>query len=122
VEELPVHQSPQEARRRFHAPSMYLRLPLDILTIFFLFKFVKRPLRFFGLGGSALFAAGSIIVGYLGLYRIFAFGGIADRPLLILGALLMTLGAQLFSIGLLGELLIFTHSHVPDYQVHEALE
>jgi glycosyltransferase involved in cell wall biosynthesis len=122
IAELPVQQSRYDARQRPYAPGMYLRRLLDILTVFFLFKFTKRPLRFFGLLGSQLFIAGAIVVGYLGLYRLFGFGAIAGRPLLILGALFLILGAQLFSIGLLGELLIFTHSHVPDYQVHEILE
>jgi hypothetical protein len=122
VAELPVQQSRYYVRQRLYAPGMYLRRLLDILTVFFLFKFTKRPLRFFGLVGSQLFVAGAIVVGYLGLYRLLEFGAIAGRPLLILGALFMILGAQLFSIGLLGELLIFTHSHVPDYQVHEILE
>jgi glycosyltransferase involved in cell wall biosynthesis len=122
VAELPVQQSRYDARQRLYAPGMYLRRLLDILTVFFLFKFTKRPLRFFGLLGSQLFIAGAIVVGYLGLYRLLEFGAIAGRPLLILGALFMMLGAQLFSIGLLGELLIFTHSHVPDYHVHEILE
>ena len=109
VVELPVRQSRHDLKRRPYGPGMYLHRLLDILTVFFLFKFTKKPLRFFGLVGSELFIAGAIIVGYLGLYRLFEFGGIAGRPLLILGALLMMLGAQLFSIGLLGELLIFTH-------------
>jgi glycosyltransferase involved in cell wall biosynthesis len=122
VVELPVRQSRHDLKRRPYGPGMYLHRLLDILTVFFLFKFTKKPLRFFGLVGSELFIAGAMIVGYLGLYRLFAFGGIAGRPLLILGALLMMLGAQLFSIGLLGELLIFTHAHVQDYQVDEILE
>jgi glycosyltransferase involved in cell wall biosynthesis len=122
VVELPVKQSRHDMKRRPYGPGMYLRRLLDILTVFFLFKFTKKPLRFFGLVGSELFIAGAIVVGYLGLYRLFAFGAIAGRPLLILGALLMMLGAQLFSIGLLGELLIYTHSHVRDYQVDEILE
>jgi glycosyltransferase involved in cell wall biosynthesis len=122
VVELPVRQSRHDVQRRPDGPGMYLRRLLDILTIFFLFKFTKRPLRFFGLVGSELFLAGAIVVGYLGLYRLLEFGAIAGRPLLILGALLMMLGAQLFSIGLLGELLIFTHAHVQDYQVDEILE
>jgi hypothetical protein len=122
VAELPVRQGRHDIRRGPYGPGMYLRRLLDILTVFFLFKFTKTPLRFFGLLGSELFIAGAIVVGYLGLYRLFAFGGIAGRPLLILGALLMMLGAQLFSIGLLGELLIFTHAHGQDYQVDEILE
>lgn len=122
VVELPVRQSRQDVQHRPYGLGTYLRRLLDILTVFFLFKFTKRPLRFFGLVGSELFIAGAIVLGYLGLYRLFGFGGIAGRPLLILGALLMMLGAQLFSIGLLGELLIFTHSHDQDYQVKEILE
>ena len=122
VVELPVRQSRHDLKRRPYGPGMYLHRLLDILTVFFLFKFTKKPLRFFGLVGSELFIAGAMIVGYLGLYRLFAFGGIAGRPLLILGTLLIMLGAQLFSIGLLGELLIFTHAHVQDYQVDEILE
>jgi glycosyltransferase involved in cell wall biosynthesis len=122
VVELPVQQCRHHAQRRFHVPGMYLRRLLDILTVFFLFKFTKRPLRFFGLVGSQLFVAGAIVVGYLGLYRLLEFGAIAGRPLLILGALLIIVGAQFFSIGLLGELLIFTHAHAQDYQVHEILE
>jgi glycosyltransferase involved in cell wall biosynthesis len=122
VVELPVQQSSQDAQRGLYAPGMYLRRLLDILTVFFLFKFTKRPLRFFGLLGSQLFVAGAIVVGYLGVYRLLGIGEIAGRPLLILGALLTILGAQLFSIGLLGELFIFSQSHVRDYQVREILE
>jgi hypothetical protein len=122
VVELPVRQSPRDRRRRPYRPAAYLRRLLDVLTVFFLFKFTRKPLRFFGLVGSTLFIAGAIVVGYLGLYRLLDFGGIAGRPLLILGVLFMMLGAQLFSIGLLGELLIFTHAHDQDYQVKEILE
>jgi glycosyltransferase involved in cell wall biosynthesis len=122
VVELPVPQSRHDVKRGLYRPGMYLCRLLDILTVFFLFKFTKRPLRFFGLVGSELFIAGAMVVGYLGLYRLLDFGGIAGRPLLILGALLIILGAQLFSIGLLGELLIFTQSPARDYQVNEILE
>jgi glycosyltransferase involved in cell wall biosynthesis len=122
VVEQPVQQSGREVGRRLYAPGLYLGRLLDILTIFFLFKFTKKPLRFFGLVGAQLFVAGALVVGYLGLYRVLAFGGIAGRPLLILGALLVILGAHFFSIGLLGELLIFTHSQGRDYQVQEILE
>jgi glycosyltransferase involved in cell wall biosynthesis len=122
VAELPVQQSGHEAKRWIYAPGMYLRRLLEVLTVFFLFKFTKRPLRFFGLLGCQLFIAGTAILGYLGLYRLLGVGSIAGRPSLFLGALIMILGAQLFSIGLLGELLIFTHSHARDNQVYEILE
>ena len=110
VVEVPVQQSPRDAKRRVYRPGIYVRKLLDILTVFFLFKFTKKPLRFFGLVGSGIFGAGAIITGYLGLYRLLGLGPVAGRPLLILGSLLVVLGLQLFSIGLLGEIIIFTHA------------
>lgn len=123
IVEVSVRQSLQDKKRRIYNPGVYLRRLLDILTLFFLFKFTKKPLRFFGLLGSALSGSGAVILGYLGLYKLLGLGGIAGRPLLILGVLLMVLGVQLFSIGLLGEVIIFTHaSETKDYQVKEILK
>lgn len=123
ITEVSVRQSVHDTPRRVHRPGLYLRRLLDILTLFFLFKFTKKPLRFFGLIGSSLLGAGALITGYLGLYRLLGFGGIADRPLLVLGVLAMVLGVQLFSIGLLGEIIIFTHARdIKEYQVDEILE
>lgn len=123
VEEVQVRQSIHDAKRRLYGPGVYLRRLLDILTLFFLFKFTKKPLRFFGLVGSGLFGVGTVIIGYLGLYRLLGLGGIANRPLLILGVLLMVLGVQLFSIGLLGEIIIFTHARkMEEYTVERILD
>ncbi len=122
VEEVNVRQSGQDLNRRVYSPGVYIRRLLDLLTIFFLYKFTKKPLRFFGLIGSGIASAGVIITAYLGLYRLLGFGGIAGRPILILGVLLMVLGVQLFSIGLLGEIIIFTHARdIKDYQLKEIL-
>jgi hypothetical protein len=123
IAEIPVRQSPLDAKRRLYRPGLYLRRLLDILTLFFLFKFTKKPLRFFGLVGSGIFGCGAIITGYLGLYRILGFGPLADRPLLILGTLLMVLGVQVLSVGLLGEIIIFTHAgDDQEYKVREVLD
>lgn len=123
VVETPVQQNVQDKKSRLQNPGIYLRRLLDILTLFFLFKFTRKPLRFFGLVGSSLFGTGTLIAIYLAVYRIMGLGGIAGRPLLVLGVLLMVLGIQLFSIGLLGEIIIFTHaSETKDYQINEVLE
>lgn len=123
VTEIQVKQSRHDAKRRVFRPGVYLRRLLDILTLFFLFKFTKKPLRFFGLVGSALSVVGAAILGYLGLYRLLGFGAIAGRPLMILGVLLMVLGVQLFSIGLLGEIIIFTHARrVKEYSIDKILQ
>lgn len=123
VEEIRVQQSRHDLKRRIYQLGIYLRRLLDILTLLFLFKFTKKPLRFFGLIGSGLFGSGAGILGYLGVYWMLGEGPIAGRPLLILGVLLMVLGVQLFSIGLLGEIIIFTHARdVKEYQIKEILE
>ena len=123
IAEIPVRQHPKDRGTRIQKPGIYLRRFLDILIVFFLTKFTKKPLRFFGLIGSTLFLTGSFVTLYLAIYRIFGYGGIADRPLLVLGVLLMVLGVQLLSIGLIGEIVIFTHAReIKDYRVKETME
>jgi glycosyltransferase involved in cell wall biosynthesis len=120
IVEIAIPQHPMDRAIRIRKPGVYLRRILDILTVFFLTKFTKKPLRFFGLIGSMLFIGGTLITLYLGLYRILGFGGIAERPLLLLGVLLMVLGVQLLSIGLIGEIVIFTHARqIKEYRIDE---
>jgi glycosyltransferase involved in cell wall biosynthesis len=123
IAEVAVGQHPLDHGMRLRAPGVYLRRMLDILIVLFLAKFTKKPLRFFGLIGMLLFVGGSAVTLYLGLYRLLGFGGIAERPLLLLGVLLMVLGVQLLSIGLIGEIVIFTHARqLKDYKVQEILD
>lgn len=121
VEELPLAQSPLDVRPKLYRPGIYLRRALDVATMIFLFKFTEKPLRFFGLVGLGMAAVGGLITLYLGLYRLFGFGPLANRPLLILGTLLLVLGAQALSIGLLGELVIFTHARAVDEPLAEEI-
>jgi len=102
--------------------GVYIRRLLDILTIVFLVKFTKKPLRFFGLIGSLLFGSGFIISIHITIHK-FLGNPIADRPLLILGVLLIVLGIQLISIGLIGEIIIFTHAKkIKEYNIEKILE
>ena len=85
-------------------------------------RYPRIEVRFFGLLGTAAFGAGLVITLYLGVYRILGLGGISNRPLLVLGALLLVLGVQSVSLGLLGEIIIFTHARrVSEYRVAEIL-
>jgi hypothetical protein len=123
ISEVPVQQSHHDFKRRVRRPGIYLRRLLDLLTLFFLLKFTKKPLRFFGLVGSLLSGLGGLILAYLGIYRLLELGPIAGRPLLVLGVLLIVMGLQLFSVGLLGEIIVFTHAReLKDYQIEEILE
>jgi hypothetical protein len=95
---------------------------LDIFTVFFLVRFTKKPLRFFGMIGVTLFAIGALLVTWLVIERIFLGQGLTQRPALLLSTLLVVLGLQLFALGLLGELIIFTHARqVRDYQIDAVL-
>lgn len=122
IVEVSVQQSPHDAKKRVYGPGVYLRRLLDILTLFFLYKFTRKPLRFFGLVGSGIFFAGAILTAYLGVDRLLGVP-LASRPLLILGVLWMVFGVQLFSIGLLGEIIIFTHARdLKEYHTQEIVK
>ena len=73
-------------------------------------KFTKKPLRFFGLVGSTLFGLGLVATIYLIGERLMFNVALADRPALILSSLLIVLGVQIIAIGLIGEIIIFTHA------------
>ncbi len=123
VGEVPVRQSETDKKRIVSHPGVCLKRMLDLLTLFFLFKFTKRPLRFFGLFGSGLFGAGGLIAVVTVLLQLLGHETLVGRPLLIMGVLLMVMGVQLFSIGLLGEIIVFTHARKSkDYTVSRFLE
>jgi glycosyltransferase involved in cell wall biosynthesis len=122
IAEIPVRQSFRDVQRRVYGPGVYLRRLLDILALYFIYKFTRKPLRFFGLVGSAIFGTGAILTGYLAIDRLLGVP-LASRPLLILGVLWMVFGVQLFSIGLLGEIIIFTHARdLKEYHTEEIVE
>ena len=63
------------------------------------------------------------MIAYLGMDRLLFSEPLADRPALLLGALLLVLGMQIFALGLLGELIIFTHARgLKDYRVEEIIQ
>jgi glycosyltransferase involved in cell wall biosynthesis len=122
VREVPMPQRSEDRGTRYYGTGVYLGRLLDILTIFFLMKFTRTPLRFFGLLGVGLFAAGFAIDLLVAAQKLIQHVEIADRPVLLLGVLLMVLGMQTLSLGLLGEIIIFTHArNIREYQVAEVL-
>ncbi len=123
VSEVTVRQSPLDRRKGGYPLREYTRRTLDILTVFFLVRFTKKPLRFFGMIGATVFAAGGLVLAWLVAERLLLSHALADRPALLLSSLLIVLGLQLFAIGLLGELMIFTHARdLRDYQIDRIVE
>ncbi len=122
VREVDLRQSPKDRLNRIYMPREYARGFLDIFTIFFLVRFTKKPLRFFGMVGITLFLIGSVLLAWLVTERLFFGQALAERPALLLSTLLVVLGLQLFALGLLGELMIFTHAHsIKDYQIERII-
>lgn len=119
VDEVAVPQHPNDAGMRVYRPTVYLRRLLDVAAFFFLAKFTEKPLRFFGLVGSAFFGLGALTCLVLLVERI-AGQGIANRPLLLLAVLLIALGVQLMGLGLVGEIIVHLRSpHRRAYRVRE---
>lgn len=101
----------------------YVQRMLDIISVVFLTNYSKKPLHFLGFLGIIFTLVGAGMNLYLFFYRIFQFGPIAGRPLLLLGALLLVIGIQMISIGLIGEMIIFTHAkNIKEYTIEEILE
>jgi glycosyltransferase involved in cell wall biosynthesis len=123
VTEVGVRQSTQDKFERVYRPREYVRHAIDLFSIFFLVRFTKRPLRFFGMLGATTFSVGALVIAYLCVERLVLNHELADRPALLLATLLVVLGMQIFALGLLGELIIFTHARdLKDYRVEEVIE
>jgi glycosyltransferase involved in cell wall biosynthesis len=122
IREIDLAQSAKESRVRTYPFGVYVRRMIDLLTVFFLIKFTKKPLRFFGLTGSVVLVAGLLLTAYMVVNRL-AFGvALSDRPLFLIGILLVVLGLQIFAIGLIGEIIIFTHAkEIKEYTVDEII-
>lgn len=118
VVEVQVRQTDQAARPGVYRVRAYTRGLLDIFNVFFLVRFTKKPLRFFGLIGIALFMLGALELADLVFGRVVLHEPLADRPALMLASLFIVLGVQIFALGLLGELIIFAQSgRTKDYKV-----
>lgn len=99
-----VHDKRKFGKSKYGISKVFKDMP-DIFTMLFLSRYAKRPLHFFGLIGGVLLSAGQLISLYL---TILWFQGetIGNRPLLLLGALLILAGFQVFLTGFLADLLL----------------
>lgn len=125
VAEVPVRHYPRRFGKSKYGLSRTARVLLDLLTVRFLLSYSTRPIHIFGGLGLISFVAGIGLGGYLS-YVKFALGQkIGERPLLLLAILLMVMGVQLISMGLLGELVVRTYYETldkPIYAVREILD
>lgn len=106
ITEKPVkHHARKYGTTKFGA-TRFIKGFLDLLTLIFMRFFEQRPMHFFGTAGFISATAGSIITLYLIFMKIVYNEFLARRPLLLIGILLIVVGFQFFSVGLIGELVI----------------
>jgi len=108
VGEIPVNHRVREFGRSRYGLERILRGFFDLLSVSFLTRYSRKPMHLFGLMGLFFTLIGLVICGYLTVLW-FMGEAIGSRPLLLLGALLILVGAQSFSIGLLGEFMTFQY-------------
>jgi hypothetical protein len=112
VTELPVNHRPRVHGRTKFGLERYARGMLDLLAVVFMGRYGNRPLHLFGGIGLCFFLAGIAIGIYLVIEKL-AGEAIGDRPLLLLGVLLIVVGIQLFTFGLLAQMVVAMRNERP---------
>ncbi len=108
IAELPVNHRPRAHGHSRYGLERYVRGFLDLLSVSFIGRYRHLPLHLFGGLGLALSVAGTGILIYLTVVKIIG-QAIGQRPLLLLGVLLVVVGLQVFSLGLITELITSHH-------------
>lgn len=125
IAETVVNHRPRRAGTTKYGIGRTIRVILDLATVKFLLSYSTRPLQIFDLIGILAGGLGALITGYLGYVRLFQHQGIAERPLLLLGVMLIFIGVQLVTFGLLAEVMARTYyesQDKPTYAIREVRE
>lgn len=125
VGEVRVRHLREKGRSGFFGLGVYVRRVLDVVALLFITRFTRKPLRFFGMAGGLCALAGVAICAWLGIEYMLAGALQSDprnRASLVIGMALIVLGVQVFALGLVGEIIIFTSAHtVRDYTIDREL-
>lgn len=108
VTEITVTHHPRKFGKTKFGSSRFIKGLLDLLTVLFTSKFIKRPLHFFGVIGIISFIAGFGILVYLTILKFFESIPISNRPLFMVGILFAIVGIQFISLGLIAEMITKT--------------
>lgn len=119
IAEIIVKHHPRRYGKTKFGLSRFFKGFLDLLTVMFVTRYVKRPMHLFGFLGALSFLVGFIVNGYLTYEWWFRKTYISNRPLLFLGILLIIVGVQFFSVGLLGEIMVHNTQDDKIYDIRE---
>lgn len=122
-----IAEVPVNDRERQHGQSKYgigrtPRVLFDLLTISFLLSYSARPMQLFGLLGVASFGAGTLFGLYLTALKVFYRVSLSNRPLLWLAVLLIVIGVQFISLGLIAEMLTRTYHETQNKAIYAVRE
>ena len=118
IAEMPVNHRARRAGKSKYGLSRTFRVILDLVTVKFLLSYSTRPLQMFGLIGVPMGLLGLGITGWLSYQRLFGYESIANRPLLLLGVLLIFTGVQFVTMGLVAEMLSRTYHESQDKPIY----
>lgn len=119
VSEIPVNHRARKFGTTKYGSSRFFSGLFDFLSVLFITRYLRRPMHFFGMAGLTSFLLGFSISLYVTLDKILLHKPVSNRPILFLGILLLILGVQLFSTGLLGEMLSTSSSKGTQFTVRE---
>jgi glycosyltransferase involved in cell wall biosynthesis len=106
IAEVEVNHRPRKHGKSKYSIFRFTKVILDLLTVKFLLSYSTRPLQIFGLLGLGSFVAGLVISIWLSVQRLFFGQSLANRPLLLLGAIMIIIGFQFIMLGLLAEIMV----------------
>jgi len=109
VAEVPVNDRSRRFGSSKYGIGRTFRVILDLIAVLFLLNYFQRPIHIFGSTGLLMSAAGFFIGLYLTLVKLITGADIGDRPLLLMAVLLIIVGVQMLSIGLVAEMLMRTY-------------
>ncbi len=112
ITEIEVNHRERSFGTTKYGPNRFIHGFLDLLTVFFITKYKTKPLHFFGSISMIFFGSGFVISLYLAYLRIFENAKIGDRPLLFLAVLLIVVGVQIGTVGLISEQITYTTKKV----------
>ena len=118
IAETPVQHHPRRYGKTKFGVSRFFKGFIDLVTVTFVTRYIKRPMHFFGFFGAMAFIAGFIVLGYLTVLWIQGIP-LSNRPMLFLGMLLIIVGTQLFAVGLLGEVIVHNSMDEREYVIKD---
>jgi glycosyltransferase involved in cell wall biosynthesis len=121
VTEIPVQHHARKYGSSKFGMSRFLKGFLDLLTVMFTTRYIKRPLHFFGTVGALFALVGIATDMYLAVEWMLGRTALSNRPLFLFGIALLIVGVQLISLGLLGEMIVKNGLEHQRYSIRERL-